>query len=235
MKPITYLLCLLVFVLGCSNASDDNPENGSGNGGAQDEPNGVLLVFPDKDTLCNEGTDLTPTESTVFFEWEPNDNALNYTLTIENLATETIAQYETEDFIFPVTIERARPFGWFVSYDFGGETKVSEQWNFYNAGPGVQTYPPFPAAIIAPSMAQSVLSTNSVTLEWNGSDVDDDIVDYDVYFSETNPPSIDTSAIQATQLTVSVVPGTIYYWEIVTRDMEANTSQSGVYQFKVLD
>ena len=224
-----------MFTLGCSNASDGELENGSENGEPQDEPIAVLLVFPDKNALCNEGTQLTPTESTVFFEWEPNDNAINYILTIENLATETILKFETDGFILPVTIDRAQPFRWFVSYDFLSETKDSELWNFYNAGPGVQTYAPFPAAIISPSMSQSIPSTNSVTLEWSGSDVDDDIVDYDVYFGETSPLSLITSAISANQLTVSVVPGTIYFWNVVTKDAVGNTSESGIYQFKVLE
>lgn len=225
---------LIIFMLGCSNPSDGNPENGSGNGGSRDEPTGVLLVFPNEDSLCNEGTDLTPTESTVFFEWEPNDNALNYILSIENLSTGIVSLYETEDFIYPVTIERAQPFRWFVSYDFLGETKESAIWNFYNAGPGVQTYAPFPAEIISPTMAQSIPSINSVTLNWNGNDVDNDIIDYDVYFGVNNPPSLNTSATVANQLTVSVVPGTIYYWKVITKDAAGNTSESGVYQFRVL-
>jgi hypothetical protein len=235
MKRIYYVFGLIIFMLGCSNPSDGNPENGSGNGGSADEPNGVLLVFPDEDSLCNEGTNLTLTESTVFFEWEPNDNAMVYTLSVENLTTGAVDQYQTEDFIFPVTIERAQPFRWFVNYDFQDETKESAIWNFYNAGPGIETYPPFPTEIISPTMAQSIASTNSVTLEWSGEDVDNDIVDYDVYFGENNPPSLSRNAITATQLTVSVVPGTIYFWNVITKDAAGNTSESGVYQFRVLE
>jgi hypothetical protein len=233
MKSIIYIICLVVFMLGCSNASDGSREIGSGFGGALDVPNGVLLVFPDEDTLCNEGTDLTPAESTVFFEWEPNDNAESYTLTIENLSTGSITQYETEDFIFPATIERADPFRWFVNYDFQGETKESAIWNFYNAGPGVQTYAPFPAEIISPSMAQTMVATNSVTLIWTSSDVDDDIVGYDVYFGTNNPPILNSSDITANQLTLPVSLGTFYFWNVVTKDSAGNTSEPGVYQFSI--
>ncbi|OZV67539.1 hypothetical protein [Winogradskyella aurantia] len=235
MKRLTYLLSIFIVLFGCSNPSDGTPENGSGNGGSQDDPNGVLLVFPEESSLCNEGTEPTPTQSTVFFEWEPNDNAQSYTLTVENLATGAISQFDTEDFIFPVTIERAQAFRWSVNYEAQGETKESEVWNFYNAGPGVQTYPPFPAEIIAPTMAQSLPATSSVVLQWNGSDVDEDITGFDLYFGTENPPAIMVTDILVNQSTVSVTAGTIYYWSIVTRDAAGNSSESGVYQFVVLD
>jgi len=233
MKKLVYICLSVALVFGCKDTTDDGPI-GNPNG-AEDPPEGVLLVFPYQDTLCNEGENPTPTQSTVFFEWVPNDNAESYTLTIENLDSGSITEYQTSEFIFPVTIARAVPFRWFVTYDLQGETKESAVWNFYNAGPGVQTYPPFPAEIISPTMAQNMASTTSVTLNWIGSDVDNDIVGYDIYFGIDNPPSLNTSDTTADELTVSVTAGNIYYWQIVTKDLEGNSSQSGVYQFRVQD
>lgn len=231
MKNIAFLLFIVIFVFGCKDTTDDEPIIVDG----QDEPNGVLLVFPYEDALCNEGTNLTPTESTVYFEWTPNSNAEIYTLTIENLDTGNSTVYESVDYIFPVTIQRAYAYRWFVNYEHLGETKESAVWNFYNAGPGVQTYAPFPAEIISPSMAQIFSATNSVTLQWSGSDVDNDIVSYDVHFGVNNPPSINSSDITLNQLSVSVVPGTVYYWNIVTKDATGNISESGIHQFNVLE
>lgn len=222
-------------MFGCSKSSDD----GSGEeipdptGETQDTAVGVDLVFPHEDSLCTEGTDITPTESTVFFEWEPNNNAESYTLTVENLETNNVEQYQTADFIYGVTIQRAVAFRWFVTYEFQGETKESDIWHFYNSGPGVQTYAPFPAEIVSPTMAQSIASTSSVTLQWNGSDVDNDIVGYDVYFGTEANPSLEASDITDTQLSVSVASGIVYYWNITTKDSEGNTSESGVYQFEI--
>ncbi|MBC2846051.1 hypothetical protein [Winogradskyella flava] len=231
MKKLVYICLSMVLVFGCRDTTDDGPI-GNPNG-AQDPPEGVLLVFPYQDTLCNEGENPTPTQSTVFFEWVPNDNAESYTLTIENLNSGNITEYQTSEFIFPVTIDRAVPFRWFVTYDLQGETKESAVWNFYNAGPGVQTYPPFPAEIISPNMAQNLPNTNAIVLQWEGNDVDNDIVSYDIYFGTDNAPSLNTSDSTAEQLTVSVTPGTIYYWEVVTKDAEGNSSESGVYQFRI--
>lgn len=231
MKNLIVILCLSVVLFGCKDTTDDGPVIPDG----QDTPTGVMLVFPHEDSLCNEGENPTPTQSTVFFEWMPNNNAENYTLHIENLSTGTMSQYETVDFIYPVTIQRPESFRWHVTYEYQGEIKESALWNFYNAGPGVQTYAPFPAEITSPDMAQNVSSTTSITLHWSGSDVDDDIASYDVHFGTENPPGLNTSDISAEQLTVAVAPGNIYYWSIVTKDAEGNSSNSGVYQFRVLD
>lgn len=234
MKNLIYTFFTVIILFGCSDTTNDGGGN-NGNNGNQDPPTGVFLVFPHQDSLCNEGEDPTPTESTVFFEWVYNDNAEIYTLHIENLSTGSMSQYETVDFIYPVTIQRPESFRWYVTYELNGETKESASWNFYNAGPGVQTYAPFPAEVISPIMAQNISSTTSITLHWSGSDVDDDIINYDVYFGTENPPGLSTSNISGEQITVAVVPGNIYYWFVVTKDAEGNSSESGVFQFRVLE
>lgn len=233
MKRVNYIFCLVVFIFGCKDTTDDLPVN-NGNG-AQDPLIGVNLIFPFEGSLCNEGINITPTESIVNFEWEPNDNALTYKLSLQNLNTDIITEYFTEDFIIPITIGRSQAYRWVVEYDLQEETKTSPIWNFYNAGPGVQTYAPFPAEISSPTMAQTLVSATSVVLQWSGSDVDDDIVSFDVYFGTNSSPTLSTSNITANQLTVAVVPGNIYYWEIVTKDAEGNSSESGIHQFIVLE
>jgi len=123
---------------------------------------------------------------------------------------------------------------WYVISIKGSRTEESETWQFYNAGPGVQSYAPFPAAILAPSMAQPIPTTNSVILQWTGSDVDADIVGYDVYFGTIETPSLLLSELITNETTVDVSSNTIYYWKVITKDSLGNTSDSGLYQFKVL-
>lgn len=230
MKRLAFGLYFIVLFLGCTDTTDDGIITN-----AQDELVGVQLVFPQENAFCNQGTNLTPTQSTVFFEWQPNDNAESYNLTIENLSTNVVSDFETSDFIFPVTIDRATPFRWSVSYSHQNEIKESAIWNFYNAGEGIQTYSPFPAQIIAPTMAQSISATNTVTLGWSGNDVDNDITSYDVYFGTNNPPSLNASEILVNELTVPVTSGTIYFWNVITKDAAGNSSESGMYQFRILE
>ncbi|GAA3589345.1 hypothetical protein Q4Q39_14610 [Flavivirga amylovorans] len=238
MRPLVYILCLAFLTLGCSKSSDDgvdegqNPENPDGNPN-QGAELAVNLVFPHKDGLCNLGTDITPTQSTVLFEWQASDIAENYTIVIEDLTTGTIIQAETTEDKVPVTINRATPHAWYVESSSGSKSEKSDTWKFFNAGPGVQTYAPFPAVLDAPAMALSI-STASVTLQWTGSDVDDDIVGYDVYLGTSNNPSIHASDLTANELNVSVTSGTVYYWKIVTKDEVGNASDSDIFQFRVL-
>ena len=63
-----------------------------------------------------------------------------------------------------------------------------------------------------------------------------DLAEFEVYFGT----SAQSLALQATLTSdqtsypVPVVSGTIYFWEILSRDAEGNTSRSGVYSFRVL-
>ncbi|MCF7560244.1 hypothetical protein L3X39_06295 [Sabulilitoribacter multivorans] len=236
MKHVLVIICLGFLVFGCSKSSvdDTNPDGENpGDGGIDVTDKAVALYFPQKNMLCNEGTNLTPTESTVFFEWRANDSE-NYKITIENLSTGEIIQDETTTDIIPIVIKRATAYKWFVESTKGGTAHKSEVWQFYNAGPGVQSYAPFPAVIVAPNMAESLPTTSSVTLQWTADDVDDDIVGYDIYFSTDATPSIFSADVAATELNVSTASNTIYYWKVITKDSFGNTSDSGIHQFKVL-
>lgn len=235
MKQALYIICLALLVLGCSTSSDSNVTEGSKPPDAENEVTDleVKLYFPQENMLCNEGTNLTPTESTVFFEWRSN-GADNYKIVIENLSSGTIIERETTEDIIPIVIQRATAYSWYVEAESEGEIEQSETWQFYNAGPGAQSYAPFPAAIIAPNMAQSIAATTTVTLQWTGNDVDDDIVGYDVYFGTNATPDLFASDISTTESNVSVTSGAIYYWKVITKDSLGNTSDSGVFQFRVL-
>ncbi|GAA4955635.1 hypothetical protein GCM10023314_31730 [Algibacter agarivorans] len=235
MRQTLCIICLAFLIFGCSKSSDDNIEVGEnptdiGNEGTD---LGVELFFPQENMLCNEGTNLTPYESTVFFEWQANKSG-NYKIVIENLSTGAIIERETTEDIIPIVIQRATAYSWYVQTKSGGKTEQSATWQFYNAGPGVQSYAPFPAVINAPNMAQSITATTAVTLQWTGNDVDDDIAGYDVYFGTNSTPSLFAGDISATESNVPVTSGTIYYWKIITKDSLGNASDSGIFQFRVL-
>jgi hypothetical protein len=236
MKHLLTIICLVFLVFGCSKSSDDNTnpdgENPdlTGDGGTD---GGVALYFPQENMLCNEGTNLTPTESMVFFEWRANSSG-DYKIIIENLSTGNIIEQETSLDIIPIVIQRATAYKWFVESSNGSKTERSEVWQFHNAGPGVQSYTPFPAVINTPTMAKLIPSTSTVILNWTGNDIDNDIAGYDVYFGTNKTPSIHSSNVSASELNVIVASGIIYYWKVITKDTLGNTSDSGTYQFKVL-
>ena len=231
MKKI-FILTLITVLYGCSSgSSDDGPTEPP-----VQLPVAVNLVFPDNNQECNEGVSLNATQSQVTFQWDASANTTSYDLVFKNLDTDvttTVSSITTEE---TITINKATPYSWYVvsKSNLTPETAQSVTWKFYNAGDATQNYAPFPAELVAPTMGANLTGVTNITLEWAGSDVDDDITGYDVYFDTVNPPTtqIETDQIAMTS-DVSVSAGNTYYWKVITKDAEGNNSESPVFEFKV--
>ncbi|WP_350284542.1 hypothetical protein [uncultured Croceitalea sp.] len=222
-----FLLIISVVLISCGG--DDGPPP---------SPEGALLVFPLQSSECTTGVSVNETLSQVTFEWMAANNTDLYTLNVVNLETNTPQTITTGATSASLSIEKGAPFSWSIlsSNSSSDETATSENWLFYNSG-ALTTYPPFPAQIIRPKSGASVQksSADQVVLEWLGADVEDDISIFEIYFSETNPPVlIATENSQSSMVNVGVVSGVTYYWRVVTTDGEGNTSDSGIFDFKVL-
>jgi hypothetical protein len=61
-------------------------------------------------------------------------------------------------------------------------------------------------------------------------------VGYDVYLSTVSPPSAPNFTLGSSNSSqkVTVTADTVYYWKVVTKDREGNTSDSGIFQFRAL-
>ncbi len=202
-------------------------------------PEAALLVFPLENSECNTGISINETLSQVTFEWQPSANTQTYTLSVVNLNTNTPQTITTASTSASLSIQKGAPYSWTVtsSNNDSDITAASENWLFYNAGPQI-SYPPFPAQIVFPASGSTVQANqgNQVVLQWIGADVEDDITGFEVYFSEENPPTSLLESTDATEMevTTTVSSGTTYYWSVVTTDSAGSTSDSGVYDFKVL-
>jgi len=199
-------------------------------------PSVATLIFPYINSECTEGANQTTTHSTIVFEWSSAANTNSYDLVVKNLNTSLSTTHTSTTNFKSVTLERGVPFSWYVisKSTTVAETATSATWKFYNAGLAIQSYPPFAAEILAPKMGEFITPIgNLVTLKWNGSDVENDIAGYDVYFGTANTPdTIFKPNHTSLELDVPIVTNTVYYWKVVTKDMKGNTSDSGVYQFK---
>lgn len=201
-------------------------------------PTQVNLIFPFENSECTGGTDTTETESTVLFEWTSGQNVDEYELVLTNLTSGDSTIHTTIELNISITIKRATPYSWYIlsKSNSTSTTAKSTIWKFYNAGDALTYYAPFPAEIVSPIMAERITTTaNVITLDWIGSDVDGDIVSYDVYFGTSSQPEIIENDIEESILNnVAISSNTVYYWEIVTKDARGNTSNSGIYQFRIL-
>jgi len=227
MKKI--LLFILINLVAC-NKDDSFPE-------LPKVPSAVKLVFPFESSVCNEGAYISPTESTVLFEWEEGLYTDRYELILRNLETNEISSHLVDNTEIPIVLKRGIPYEWYIISTSNSvfETAQSSLWRFYNAAEAIKSYAPFPAEIISPFMSETISTTsNEITLDWNGNDVDDDIVSYDVYLGTSSTPDIiQNDHTESILNNVPISSSTIYYWKIITRDSRGNTSDSGVYQFKI--
>ncbi len=202
-------------------------------------PEGALLVFPLQNSECTTGTSINETLSQVTFEWQPSKNTELYVLSVVNLNTNIPQTITTATTSASLSIQKGAPYSWTVTSSNSNtdDTATSENWLFYNAGPQIN-YAPFPAQIISPVSGSTAQAngSNQVTLSWVGADVEDDIASFEVYFGEENPPVtlLQTTDESTMEMSATVTSGTTYFWRVITTDNAGNTSDSGIYDFKVL-
>ena len=226
-KSIAIALALVTF--GCGS--------GGGNGeGGGDTPATATLLFPQNNSECLEGESISATQSKVTFEWSAAENADSYVVYVKNLNTQTTSQYNAAATSLEITLLKGVPYSWSVKSKSSNSTATanSSTWNFYNAGDGTVNYAPFPAEIVSPLMSSTV-NTATVNFQWNGNDIDGDIVEYKFYLdSNTNPTTLKNTSGVSTVNNIPVTANTTYYWKVITKDSAGNTSTSPVFQFKTL-
>lgn len=223
MKKISILLILLLS-LSCSKDDGGNPS-----------PVAALLIFPDNNQECNQGVDISTTQSTVTFRWAASNNTDSYDVVLKNLNTQNTTSHSSLTNELAITIQKGTPYSWYVISENLNvvETAQSETWKFYNAGDPIDSYAPFPADLVSPAMGSILTGITTQSLSWSGSDIDNDIVSYDVYFGTANPPTMLEVNTPSTSVNVTVAAVNTYYWRVVTKDSQGNNSQSEIFEFKV--
>ncbi|NER17961.1 hypothetical protein GWK10_12110 [Spongiivirga citrea] len=217
----------------CGGGGDDGPPPPPPEGPA---PTAATFVFPLDNTECNEGTNITENTSDVNFQWNAGQNTDTYDVTITNLNTNVVTTRNglTATNV-TVTINRGAPFSWQITSKSSSTTSTAatSTARFYNTGEPVENYAPFPASVIAPVMGSSI-AAGTVGLSWTGSDIDNDITGYEVFFGTDSASlaSAGTTDSGTTSLDVTASAGTVYFWNVVTTDGQGNTSTSEMFQFK---
>ena len=239
MKKLHFIPKLLltgctIVLLSCGGDGDGG-DDGGGDPNPIPAPLATTLIFPDNNEECTEGEVINPTQSRVVFEWNDSQNTDSYQVNLLNLNTGSSSLTSSTESSTPIILLRGVPYEWFVVSRANGttETATSPTWRFYNAGPGISNYAPFPAQAVAPSRGATLSATSSVTLEWSGRDVDNDISSYSVSFGTENPPPVIESGITGTSLETDVQSGNTYFWQVATEDTAGNVTTSEVFVFRV--
>ncbi len=191
----------------------------------------ATLILPAQNEPCTTGQVISGTQSIVTFTWNTAANAIGYDVHVNNLLTGSSTVQSVTGTTVSETLLRNTPYSWsVVSKSAASGMATSEVWKFYNAGPATTTYAPFPADLVTPTLGQNFYYTTTVNLAWTGSSVDNDITGYDIYFGTTISPPLFKSTTFI-NLNVPVSPKTTYYWKVITKDANGNTSDSGLFQF----
>lgn len=227
MRNRLFFLALILLLQACSGGKSDNVLPAA-------DPSKAELTAPAQNSVCITGTVISDTQSSVTFTWNAAANTNSYDVVLKNLLTENSVTLNTTKTQLTVDVLRNTPYSWYVvsKSTTVSNTAQSDTWKFYNSGPGVVTYAPFPAEITAPTFAQ-IVPAGTVNLTWKGSSAQAvTIINYDVYFGTTTSPALLKGNVTDSFINgVSVTSGSLYYWKVITRDSNGNTSDSGLYQF----
>ena len=231
-KINTYLVGLIALVVISCGGGGDNPDTPPVVP-VVEAPEAAVLKSPLKNTECNQGNIISDQESNVEFEWNASKNTDNYVLVLKNLESNKTTENSTSSTYITLTLLRGVAYSWKVVSKADGTTKTasSETWKLYNAGLPEENYAPFPADAISPEIGS--LTSTTVTLEWEGSDIDNDIDSYNVYLSTENPPTTLYKTTTSNKIqNITLEADEVYYWSVVTKDLEGNSSESPVFDFR---
>ena len=229
---------LFVLIVCCSKGGE--PEVITSNTEVQvtiASPGKAILNSPDNNKVCEEGTSVSETKSSVSFGWSKSDDTESYDLKIINLDNQAeINQPGITETNKSVTLTKAIPYSWQItSKNEGSNNTASDVWKFYLAGDGVSNYAPFPAAPISPMPGATIDPVNSkVVISWESTDPDGDTVNFILYFDTIDgnqDPASEYLNLSESSFEVEVTSDTVYYWKVVTSDGN-NTATSIVYTFR---
>lgn len=240
-KIFSFILLTVLFVINfsCGSSGDDNIAITTPTA-VVDPPSASTLSHPENNKVCETGSSVSETQSSVEFQWNTGTNADSYDLQITNLEnSQTINQNNISGTSKSVTLIKGAPYSWKVISKRNGTTKTStsDTWKFYLSGEGITNYPPYPAKLISPKSGSTLSAeTTSVEMSWEGSDPDGESLTYTLYFDTTDglqaPPS-ENKNLTTPSKTIAVSSGETYFWRVKSTDPNENSSYSSVYSFRV--
>ena len=202
-------------------------------------PGNINLISPSNNNLCENGVEVSNNTSSVTFNWNFSENTESYDIVITNLNTnqESLNSNITTN-SFEKTLTKGHPYSWKVTSRNNESTQQgnSPTWNFYLSADGITNYSPFPAQLIYPENNQNFdNNTNSIVLDWIGSDIDNEDLIYTIYFDNIDgnqSPQQSLIDISEDEIEINVEPNNSYFWKIKTSDGE-NSSFSQIYEFHI--
>jgi len=167
-------------------------------------------------------------------------NSETYELVIQNTLSNNQIKRSSSLLTESVALPSGVRYSWYVNSKsiLTSDIGKSEVWYFYLEGDQQKSTIPFPAVLMQPenNTTVSLDSNGSVTLRWEGNDLDQDIIGYDLYLgSNIGSLVLEQDGLSVNQALLNLDSNTKYFWQIVTYDSENNSSSSLVFNFQTTD
>lgn len=235
-----YSLVLFLFSVHCSKEGDPSPP------APTPDPDPVVVLhpstpslsFPNNNAPCLDSTVVNDSQSSVTFRWSTSENTTVYELVLVSLINNTTQRFTSAANELTVTLIHAEPYSWKVTArgESGSTPAESSTWKFFLAGPAQEDYAPFPPELTTPISGSTITPIDGmIELQWNCSDIDQDLATYQVYLDQSDATTlVRTIDFQSntTAVDVEVENNSVYYWRVVAIDAAGNESQSGIYAFR---
>ena len=201
-------------------------------------PEPPLLIGPENNNSCTSETIISEGKSQVNFSWQAAFNADEYELIIRDIETNYDIQLTTFRTFTAVVLDRGKQYSWWVISKYNADQTLSKSriWTFYLEGSQKSSHFPFPANLRNPkSNDQISLIDGKYVFRWETTDLDNDIIEYDLYLG-TDPSELILTAekLSFNYVELSLNSNQFYYWKVITKDAEGNSSSSPVKSFKTL-
>ncbi|MBM1105434.1 hypothetical protein JQC67_04690 [Aurantibacter crassamenti] len=209
---IPLVLILLAFVFACEGKFE--PKNPS--------MAAAELLFPIDKELCLAGTLLESNKINIPFSWSAVDGAIDYRVIAKASGSEDEIVLKVTDTKASLDLEAGTMYTWQVFSNNGKEESKSDTRSFYSQGALVNNYAPFPAIITVTDRGNG-----NVDIAWQGKDLDDETLTYNVFISNENPPSTYLENTENTEvLNFTVTSGMQYYIVVESKDILGNSTAS---------
>ncbi|MEN8764774.1 MAG: hypothetical protein ACN4EF_02990 [Wenyingzhuangia sp.] len=230
MKNIFAILILSILV---SCASDSNEGIETGQEKENQSPSIPVIVYPLNNTLC--------INNNVMFEWEPStdpeQNSVKYKLEVAE--NNSFSPLIISRFLFKssklIQLPKGKRLFWRIKAvdNRGAESLYSEVAQFLIENESVVNHAPLAPSLEFPKKGSEIVGL-STTLAWQSSDPDDDLVTYDVYLDDKNPPITRVSENQTLKNfeVLDLMAQTTYYFRVDVKDIYGNNTIGEVWRFK---
>ena len=201
-------------------------------------PGKASLTLPENNKPCETG-EVSGSTASVIFTWSQGSDTESFDLSITNSDTNQVtnrAGLTTTTATVPLT--RGHRYAWKItSKNKGTETTASDTYKFYLAGDGEENAAPFSAEAVYPQPGSSVTKSenNTVTLEWEAADPDNDTLTYTLLIDTVDgrqEATEENTGLTTNTKEVAVESDTIYYWSVTTSDGSISVT-SDVFSFRV--